>query len=46
MAKKVKILQLKCEGISKNGAHHCRGYDANGKLIFEADVVLFQPGEN
>ena len=41
MAKKVKILNLTCEGISKKGAHHCRGYDAKGKLIFEADVVVF-----
>jgi len=41
MAKKVKILNIKCKRISKKGASNCTGYDANGNLVVEANVILF-----
>jgi len=42
MAKKLKIMQCECDHISKTGASNCKCYDANGKLIVEAAVILFK----
>ena len=41
MAKKVKILNCRCKGVSKKGARNCMCYDANGNLVVEANVILF-----
>ncbi len=42
MAKKLKLLNIKCRRIGLQGAIECWGYDANGKLVLEADMIVFK----